>query len=142
MVGFPLSRPASPPAGGCFTLIITIDPTTLSSHFEPEEAEERWGRRWLELGVHRFEEGGAGPTYVIDTPPTTVSGSLHVGHVFSYTQSDVLAREQRMRGRTVFYPMRWDDNGLPTERRVQNYHHVRCEAHAKYEPDLQVGMAA
>jgi valyl-tRNA synthetase len=122
-------------------LIITIDPTTLTSHFEPKEAEERWGRRWLDLGVHRFDGDGAAPTYVIDTPPPTVSGSLHVGHVFSYTQTDVLARYERMRGKNVFYPMGWDDNGLPTERRVQNYYHVRCEAHAKYEPGLQVGMA-
>jgi valyl-tRNA synthetase len=122
-------------------LTITIDPTTLSSHFEPKEAEETWGRRWREWGTHRFDEGGQGPTYVIDTPPPTVSGSLHVGHVFSYTQTDVLARYQRMRGKNVFYPMGWDDNGLPTERRVQNYYHVRCEAHAPYEPGLAVAMA-
>jgi len=122
-------------------LIITIDPTTLSSHFDPGEAEGTWGRRWLEWGVHRFDEADRGAAYVIDTPPPTVSGSLHVGHVFSYTQTDVLARHQRMRGRNVFYPMGWDDNGLPTERRVQNYYHVRCEAHAPYEPGLQVAMA-
>ncbi len=122
-------------------MIITIDPTTLTSHFEPKEAEESWGRRWREWGVHRFDEGGRGSTYVIDTPPPTVSGSLHVGHVFSYTQTDVLARYQRMRGKNVFYPMGWDDNGLPTERRVQNYYHVRCEAHAPYEPGLHVAMA-
>ncbi|HSD66887.1 MAG TPA: class I tRNA ligase family protein, partial [Vicinamibacteria bacterium] len=91
--------------------------------------------------MHRFEEGGAAPTYVIDTPPPTVSGSLHVGHVFSYTQTDVLARHQRMRGKNVFYPMGWDDNGLPTERRVQNFYHVRCEARARYEPGLRIGMA-
>jgi valyl-tRNA synthetase len=120
---------------------ITIDTTTLSTHFEPKEAEERWGKRWTELGVHGFEDGGDAPTYVIDTPPPTVSGSLHVGHVFSYTQTDVLARHHRMRGKSVFYPMGWDDNGLPTERRVQNYYHVRCEAHARYEPDLRLGMA-
>jgi valyl-tRNA synthetase len=122
-------------------LIVTIDPTTLSSHFEPKDAEESWGERWREWGTHRFDEGGRGPTYVIDTPPPTVSGSLHVGHVFSYTQTDVLARYQRMRGKNVFYPMGWDDNGLPTERRVQNYYHVRCEAHAPYEPGLEVAMA-
>ena len=77
---------------------------------------------------------GEGETFVIDTPPPTVSGSLHVGHVFSYTQTDVLARYQRMKGRNVFYPMGWDDNGLPTERRVQNYFHVRCEPGVPYEP--------
>jgi valyl-tRNA synthetase len=123
------------------TLIITIDPSTLSSHFDPKAAEESWEGRWREWGIHRFDEQDEGPSYVVDTPPPTVSGSLHVGHVFSYTQTDVLARHQRMRGRNVFYPMGWDDNGLPTERRVQNYYHVRCEAHAPYEPGLHVAMA-
>jgi len=122
-------------------VIVTIDTTALGSHFEPRQAEEKWDRLWSEWGVHRFDEQGAGPRYVIDTPPPTVSGSLHVGHVFSYTQTDVLARYQRMRGRNVFYPMGWDDNGLPTERRVQNYFHVRCEPHVPFEPGLQLAMA-
>ena len=76
--------------------------------------------------------------YAIDTPPPTVSGSLHVGHIFSYTQTDILARFQRMNGKNVFYPMGWDDNGLPTERRVQNFFHIRCEANAPYEPGLDL----
>ena len=80
--------------------------------------------------------------FVVDTPPPTVSGSLHVGHVFSYTQADVVARYQRMRGKHVFYPMGWDDNGLPTERRVQNYFHVRCEPGLPYEPGLELPMAS
>jgi valyl-tRNA synthetase len=121
-------------------LSITIDPTTLSSHFDPKEAEERWERLWREWEVHRFDDAGEGEAYVIDTPPPTVSGSLHVGHVFSYTQTAVLARHHRMRGKNVFYPMGWDDNGLPTERRVQNFYHVRCEAHLRYEPGLHLAM--
>jgi valyl-tRNA synthetase len=120
---------------------ITIDPTTLGAHFDSKEAEARWDRLWQEWGIHRFSEDGAGPPFVVDTPPPTVSGSLHVGHVFSYTQTDVLARFQRMRGRNVFYPMGWDDNGLPTERRVQNYFHVKCEPHVPYEPRLALEMA-
>jgi valyl-tRNA synthetase len=65
--------------------------------------------------------------FSVDTPPPTASGSLHIGHVFSYTHMDLQARYQRMRGKDIFYPMGWDDNGLPTERRVQNYYGVRCD---------------
>jgi valyl-tRNA synthetase len=111
-------------------------------HFESREAEEKWDRLWREWGVHQFDDTATTPTFVIDTPPPTVSGSLHVGHVFSYTQTDVLARHERMKGRNVFYPMGWDDNGLPTERRVQNYFHVRCEPGVPYEPGLELEPAA
>ncbi|OFV87656.1 MAG: valine--tRNA ligase [Acidobacteria bacterium RBG_16_70_10] len=119
----------------------TLDASTLGPHFDSKAAEEKWDRLWEEWGVHRFDEAAPGPTFVIDTPPPTVSGSLHVGHVFSYAQTDVLARHQRMEGRNVFYPMGWDDNGLPTERRVQNYFHVRCEPGVSPEPGLVLPMA-
>jgi valyl-tRNA synthetase len=99
-----------------------------------EGLEAKWTARWEEGGVYRFDRTRPrAEVYAIDTPPPTVSGSLHVGHVFSYTHTDVIARFQRMRGRAVFYPMGWDDNGLPTERRVQNYFGVRCEPSLPYD---------
>ena len=90
--------------------------------------EGRWIERWETDGVYRFAgDRDRSDVYSIDTPPPTASGSLHVGHIFSYTHTDTIARYQRMRGRDVFYPMGWDDNGLPTERRVENYYGVRCD---------------
>jgi len=97
--------------------------------------EERWSRRWEERGIYRFDRTATrDQVFSIDTPPPTVSGDLHIGHVFSYTHTDAVARFQRMRGREVFYPMGWDDNGLPTERRVQNYFGVRCDPSIPYDP--------
>ena len=94
--------------------------------------------RWAADGVYEFDRSRPrAEVYSIDTPPPTVSGSLHVGHVFSYTHTDVIARFQRMRGKAVFYPMGWDDNGLPTERRVQNYYGVRCDPSLPYVPGFQ-----
>ncbi|MBA3283050.1 MAG: class I tRNA ligase family protein, partial [Acidimicrobiia bacterium] len=88
-----------------------------------EGLEARWGKEWETAGTYRFDRTKErADVFSIDTPPPTVSGSLHVGHVFSYTQTDTIARYQRMRGREVFYPMGWDDNGLPTERRVENFY--------------------
>ncbi len=99
--------------------------------------EEHWSRRWDEEGCYRFDRSRPrSDVYAIDTPPPTVSGSLHIGHVFSYTHTDCLARYQRMQGREVFYPMGWDDNGLPTERRVQNYFGVRCDPSLPYDPQF------
>ena len=104
-----------------------------------EGLERKWMARWEETGVYRFDRTRPrGDVYSIDTPPPTVSGSLHVGHVFSYTHTDVIARFKRMRGKAVFYPMGWDDNGLPTERRVQNYFGVRCDPSLAYDPSFQV----
>ena len=100
-----------------------------------EGLEAKWNARWEESGTYRFDRSrDRKDVYSIDTPPPTVSGSLHIGHVFSYTHTDVVARYQRMRGKSVFYPMGWDDNGLPTERRVQNYFGVRCDPSLPYEP--------
>jgi valyl-tRNA synthetase len=102
-----------------------------------EGLEARFAERWQRDGTYAFDRTRPrGEVYAIDTPPPTVSGSLHVGHVFSYTHTDLIARFQRMRGRAVFYPMGWDDNGLPTERRVQNYYGVRCDPSLPFSPDF------
>ncbi|MCE1174615.1 MAG: valine--tRNA ligase, partial [Propionibacteriales bacterium] len=88
-----------------------------------EGLEAKWSQRWETDGTYRFvAPQSRDQVFSIDTPPPTVSGSLHVGHVFSYTHTDVIARYQRMQGKRVLYPMGWDDNGLPTERRVQNFY--------------------
>jgi valyl-tRNA synthetase len=103
-----------------------------------EGLEAALTQRWLAEGTYKFNPDTIREqVYSIDTPPPTASGSLHVGHMFSYTQTDVLARYQRMIGKNVFYPMGWDDNGLPTERRVQNYYGVRCDPAIPYNADYR-----
>ncbi len=98
-----------------------------------DAVDARLVERWEREGVYRFDRTAKREDiFSIDTPPPTVSGSLHMGHVFSYTHTDTLARFWRMRGKSVFYPMGWDDNGLPTERRVQNYYGVSCDPSLKY----------
>ena len=95
--------------------------------------EARFVKQWEQDGIYRFDRTAKREDiFSIDTPPPTVSGSLHMGHVFSYTHTDTLARFWRMRGKSVFYPMGWDDNGLPTERRVQNFYGVSCDPSLKY----------
>ncbi|MFI6322137.1 valine--tRNA ligase [Nonomuraea sp. NPDC050556] len=99
--------------------------------------EQVWVARWEEEGTYRFDRTRErAEVYSIDTPPPTVSGSLHVGHCFSYTHTDIMARYKRMSGFEVFYPIGWDDNGLPTERRVQNVYGVRGDASLPYDPSF------
>ncbi|MEW1807489.1 valine--tRNA ligase [Pseudarthrobacter sp. NPDC080039] len=103
-----------------------------------EGLEAALTQRWLSEGTYKFNpDTTREQVYSIDTPPPTASGSLHVGHMFSFTQTDVQARYMRMTGRNVFYPMGWDDNGLPTERRVQNYYGVRCDPAIPYNADYR-----
>ncbi|OZG62973.1 valine--tRNA ligase [Bifidobacterium lemurum] len=119
--------------------------TTINAHLTPlpdkvgvDGLEDKWRAVWDEDGTYQFRNTrDRKAVYSIDTPPPTVSGSLHVGHVFSYTHTDVIARFKRMQGYDVFYPMGWDDNGLPTERRVQNYYGVRVDTSMPYDPDFE-----
>src|SRR5688572_8303290 len=112
-------------------------PITLPDKPALEGLEAKWNARWTADGTYKFDRSRTrSEVYSIDTPPPTVSGSLHVGHVFSYTHTDIIARFRRMRGGAVFYPMGWDDNGLPTERRVQNYYSVRCDPSLPYDAAL------
>ncbi len=117
-------------------------PENLDKHFDEPAARRRLIATWLKDGIYSFDESDpTRPLYRIDTPPPTVSGSLHVGHVFSYTHTDVAVRYRRMRGYNVFYPMGWDDNGLPTERRVENYYHVSCDPSEPYISGLAMDQA-
>ncbi len=105
-----------------------------------EGIEEKWASRWEADGIYLFDRSAErARVFAIDTPPPTVSGSLHIGHVFSYTHTDTIARYRRMRGEAVFYPMGWDDNGLPTERRVQNHFAVRCDPSLPSDPAFDAG---
>jgi len=100
--------------------------------------EAKWSQRWRDDATYAFDRTATREqVFSIDTPPPTVSGSLHVGHIFSYSHTDMVARYQRMKGKSVFYPIGWDDNGLPTERRVQNYFGVRCDPSLPYDADFE-----
>ncbi len=101
--------------------------------------EQKWSKQWEANGTFRFDRTKTrAEIFSVDTPPPTVSGSLHMGSVFGYAQTDTLARYRRMRGDELFYPMGWDDNGLPTERRVQNFYGVRCDPSIPYDPDAPI----
>ncbi len=111
--------------------------TTIPEKPSLEGIEDRWAAQWAADDTYRFDRTATrDQVFAIDTPPPTVSGSLHIGHVFSYTHTDTIARYQRMAGKKVFYPIGWDDNGLATERRVQNYFGVRCDPSVAYDADF------
>ncbi len=99
--------------------------------------EARWSERWEADGIYRFDRTAErADIFSVDTPPPTVSGSIHMGTVFGYTQTDARVRYQRMAGKVIYYPIGWDDNGLATERRVQNYYAVRCDPSQHHDPDF------
>ena len=110
----------------------------LPKNYDHNAIEPSQMGRWADAGVYRWDPSKSREeTFVVDTPPPTVSGSLHVGHLFSYSHQDFIVRYQRMRGKNIFFPIGWDDNGLPTERRVQNMLNVKCDASVPYDPNFQ-----
>lgn len=110
----------------------------LDDKFNSETIEFRCMDYWDKTQVYAYDKNASRQnTYVVDTPPPTVSGSLHIGHIMSYTQTDVKVRWQRMNGKAIFYPIGWDDNGLPTERRVQNYYGVACNPELPYDENFK-----
>ncbi|MBI2421179.1 MAG: valine--tRNA ligase [Candidatus Hydrogenedentes bacterium] len=110
----------------------------LPKNYDAPDFEGRWKQWWADQETYKWDPSkGRDETFVVDTPPPTVSGSLHVGHLFSYSHQDFIVRYQRMTGKNIFFPIGWDDNGLPTERRVQNLLGVKCEAHLPYDPNFK-----
>jgi len=97
----------------------------LPKKYKPKESEPKWQQFWADHHCFDFDPQSEKPIYSVDTPPPTVSGVLHIGHVYSYTQAEIIARYQRMKGKNVFYPFGFDDNGLPTERYVEKTKKVR-----------------
>ena len=105
--------------------------TPLAAQYDQTAVEKKWQQYWFAHRIYAWADDNApenarAHSYIIDTPPPTVSGTLHMGHVFSYTQADFIARFQRMTGKNVFYPMGFDDNGLPTERLVEKVKKIRA----------------
>ena len=105
----------------------------IPKYYEGIAAEKKWQKYWEEQGIYRFNENSDKPVYAIDTPPPTISGQLHVGHIFSYTQAEIIARYQRMKGNNIFYPFGFDDNGLPTERLVEKKLDIKPESMSREE---------
>ncbi|MEX0672149.1 MAG: valine--tRNA ligase [Candidatus Babeliales bacterium] len=97
----------------------------METRYDHQQAELAAQKKWEQEKTYAYNPA-SGPTYSVDTPPPTVSGSLHIGHIFSYTQTDIIARFKRMQGSAVFYPFGFDDNGLPTERFVEQKRDIKA----------------
>ncbi|MCL2748919.1 MAG: valine--tRNA ligase [Alphaproteobacteria bacterium] len=111
---------------------------SLDQKFDHRAIENRCVEFWGKSNVYKYDPlRSRDETFAIDTPPPTISGHLHIGHIMSYSQADILARFQRMSGKNMFFPIGWDDNGLPTERRVQNYFNIKCDPSIAYDPNFK-----
>lgn len=91
----------------------------MANKYNYQESESKWQKHREEKQIFLFSKDASKPVYSIDTPPPTVSGKIHIGHIFSYTQAEIIARFKRMSGYNVFYPMGYDNNGIPTEQLVE-----------------------
>ncbi len=98
----------------------------MDKKYDFQKAEMEMRQLWEQEHIYKYQGGKHKKIFSIDTPSPTVSGKLHIGHVFSYTQAEIIARFKRMQGYDVFYPFGFDDNGLPTERLVEKEEHVRA----------------
>lgn len=105
----------------------------LDKKYNFKENDAKWEKFWQENGTYKYDENSAKPTYSIDTPPPTVSGSLHIGHISGFTQADMLARFRRMQGYNMFYPLGFDNNGLPTELLVEKERKLQAHAMPREE---------
>ena len=125
----------------------------LEGKYDFKISEEKWQNFWQENGTYHFDRNSSKPIFSVDTPPPTVSGNIHIGHIFSYTQAEFVVRFKRMMGYNVFYPFGFDNNGLPTERLVEKDKGVRAhnmsredfaklcnEVAAKYQEDFKQYM--
>lgn len=90
----------------------------LDKKYDSLVKEEKWLNYWKKNKIYEFKPDYR-EVYSIDTPPPTVNGKIHIGHIFSYSQAEMIARYKRLRGYNVFYPFGFDDNGLPSERLVE-----------------------
>ena len=98
----------------------------LENKYNALETEKKWQNYWQENGIYKFDKNSKKPTFSIDTPPPTVSGELHIGHISGFTQADMIARFNRMQGKNLFYPLGFDNNGLPTELLVEKKKNIRA----------------
>ena len=100
----------------------------LGNKYNIAETEKKWEKFWQEEGIYKFDKNSKKPTFSIDTPPPTVSGELHIGHIYGFSQADMIARFNRMQGKNLFYPLGFDNNGLPTELLVEKKKKIQAHS--------------